>query len=256
MGENQGLHCCLRSAFLPALCWSWYVSSLSSATFLRTLLKKLRLPLQKMKCLPLLQIKKGGGRKHISPQTFPSSSYMVSDSHLTEICSTPSILRSSLYTRKGIWPKLLVNMKQDNGIVTAFQHELIFLSWGIDLFISASLKRRSTTMSWLYHLVYGLYVAQSSARNLNVILLPGITFCLWCTNYRGVTEHLFPIINQGRYPGTKFCLSHERMYQYEMFSWDHILILLTLMRMLLLSSFWGPHNERQRCYNTCFYFFF
>lgn len=61
-------------------------------------------------------------------------------------------------------------MKLGNGIVTAFQRELIFsilfYPEALTFLLSASLKRRSTTMSCLYHLVYGLYVAQSSARNL------------------------------------------------------------------------------------------
>lgn len=217
MAENLGFHCCLGSAFLPALCWSWYVSSLSSTPFLRTLLKKLHLSFQKMKCLPLSQTEKkrgGEGRKHISPQTLPSSSYVVSDSHLAEICSTPSVLRSSLYTKKGIWPKLLVNMKQSNGIVTVFQHELIFSGFFIlrhwPFYISLS-ERKEYNHVLAVSACLWFICGSKFCQKASVILLPGFTFCLWCTNYRGVTEHLFPIINQGCYPGMKFCSSHERM---------------------------------------------
>lgn len=60
-------------------------------------------------------------------------------------------------------------MKQGNGIVVALQHELIFsipfYPEAMTFLLPASLKR-STTMSCLCLLVYSLYVAQSSARNL------------------------------------------------------------------------------------------
>lgn len=60
--------------------------------------------------------------------------------------------------------------KEVSGIVTAFQCELIFSGLfhpeALTFPLSASLKGRSTIMSCMYHLVYGLYVTQSSARNL------------------------------------------------------------------------------------------
>lgn len=63
-----------------------------------------------------------------------------------------------------------MNMKQGNGTATASQHEFIFsilfYPEALTFLLSDSLKARSTTMSCLYHLVYGLYVASSSARNL------------------------------------------------------------------------------------------
>lgn len=90
LSRNLGLHCCLRSAFLSALCHSWYVSCLSSFPFLRTVLKKLHSFLQKIEMLISVS-KKKKRKKHISQQTLPSSSHMVSDSCLAEIHSTPSV---------------------------------------------------------------------------------------------------------------------------------------------------------------------
>lgn len=102
---------------------------------------------------------------------------MVSDSHLTVMPSAPSVFKKFLmcyerHTAKAACAEIFfcVNMKQGNGIVTALQRELIFsilfYPEAMTFLLSASLKGRSTTMSCLCLLVYGLCVAQSSARNL------------------------------------------------------------------------------------------
>lgn len=177
MGRN--LCCCLGSLLLPEWCCSCCISSLPSFPFLRTVLNKLHLSFQNTELIIFVE-KILKTPPHFT--AFHSRLFLLYLHHIRSVIVTSLwslqllvCLRSSLYAKKGTQPKLLVlfffcvNMKQGNGIVTALQCEpifsILFYPEAMTFLLPASLKG-STTTSCLCLLVYGLYVAQSSARNL------------------------------------------------------------------------------------------
>ena len=178
MGGNLSLHCCLGSAFCLQCVVRGTYPPFPPSPFSEQCLRNYISLCRKMKCSSQFQKKKKkASKKHISQQTLPSSSHMASDSRLAGMRSAPSVFWEVLYIlRKAhgqsclCWDLYCANRKRGDGIVTAFQRRLVFsilfYPEALTFLLSASLKGRSTTMSCLYHLVYGLYVAQSSARNL------------------------------------------------------------------------------------------